>query len=577
MSADRTTQPRGAAGRPWAGDDPGAADEPLVPDPTGRLTNVSFIMAALRRRARLWCATAAIGLVIGAGLYLKHPPAYQASTTVLLTLGPNEDLNTAITTEAVVAASRPVAGDALRALRLNESVDSFLTSYTVLPLTNRVLLITASAPTSNEAVTRANALGPAFLKYRAQQLQNQVQLVTSSLSQVVTQDQQRVKAITQRITRTLNTQPPSPARTAEIQRLQGQRSRAQDTLTTMEQTLRSTSATAQSATIYAVRGSVVLSPAAPGHHSRFKVPLEYAAAGLIGGAALGIIWVVVQALASSRLRRRDDIAHAIGAPVKLSLGRVRVRRALLGRPGGPPPTGEGTENRDIKRIAEHLRAALPQPLEGPAALAVVPVDRTQVAALSLVELALSSARQGQQVVLADLAIGGPAVRLVDTAEPGVRWVDADGARLVVAVPGPDKFMPTGPLGGPAAPAPAELAKACESADLLLTLAVLDPATGGEHLATWATDAVALVTAGESSWPKIHAVGEMIRLAGVRLRSAVLVGADKQDESLGALPTTPGPRPGGRGGNRGRRGSVSDPERVFAGVEAGSSAQRPRNR
>jgi hypothetical protein len=34
--------------------------------------------------------------------------------------------------------------------------------------------------------------------------------------------------------------------------------------------------------------------------------------------------------------------------------------------------------------------------------------------------------------------------------------------------------------------------------------------------------------------RIHAVGELIRLAGVKLISAVLVDADKNDESLGEL-------------------------------------------
>jgi hypothetical protein len=42
----------------------------------------------------------------------------------------------------------------------------------------------------------------------------------------------------------------------------------------------------------------------------------------------------------------------------------------------------------------------------------------------------------------------------------------------------------------------------------------------------------VVTAGRSSWARINAVGEMIRLAGTSVASAVLVGADKTDESLG---------------------------------------------
>jgi hypothetical protein len=42
----------------------------------------------------------------------------------------------------------------------------------------------------------------------------------------------------------------------------------------------------------------------------------------------------------------------------------------------------------------------------------------------------------------------------------------------------------------------------------------------------------MLTAGGSSVEKVHSVGEMIRLAGTRLDSVVLIGADKNDESLG---------------------------------------------
>ena len=109
-----------------------------------------------------------------------------------------------------------------------------------------------------------------------------------------------------------------------------------------------------------------------------------------------------------------------------------------------------------------------------------------------------------------------------------------GARLIAVVPDGDDITPTGPLPTRAQHAPASeaLIAACASADLLVTLAALDPAFGGDHLATWATDAVAMVTAGQSSAVRVHAVGEMIRLAGTRLNSAVLIRADKRDESLG---------------------------------------------
>jgi hypothetical protein len=143
------------------------------------------------------------------------------------------------------------------------------------------------------------------------------------------------------------------------------------------------------------------------------------------------------------------------------------------------------------------------------------------------------------VVVADLCSGAPVAKLLRATEVGVQSVSAEGTSLVVAVPERDDLAPLGPLDY--GPVPAErsdftkaVADACASADLVLTLATVDPMLGGEHLVTWATDAVVVVTAGRSSWEKIHGVAELIRLSGTRLVSAVLVGADKADESIGIV-------------------------------------------
>ena len=84
---------------------------------------------------------------------------------------------------------------------------------------------------------------------------------------------------------------------------------------------------------------------------------------------------------------------------------------------------------------------------------------------------------------------------------------------------------------------AALASACAGADLVLSLVSLDPARGGDHLGTWATNVVAMVTAGRSTATRIHTVGEMIRLSGARLASVVVLDFDKADESLGASTET----------------------------------------
>ncbi len=287
--------------------------------------------------------------------------------------------------------------------------------------------------------------------------------------------------------------------------------------------------TAQQSLAATVEGSLVLDAAAPLPHSgRLKLAVLYAAAGLVVGLALGLGIVIVRALVSDRLRRRDDVAHALGAPVNLSVGSVHAGRWLPGRGGLAAARGH-----DMQRIVAHLRDAVPESSRGAAALAVVAVDNAQVAALSLVSLAVSCAQEGMQVVVADLSSGAPAAHLLGAKKPGVRAVSVNGAHLVVAVPDRDDVLPVGPLHRTlpqAQPASASeaLAAAYASADLLLTLVTLDPSLGGEHLATWAAGAVVVVTAGRSSSTRIHAVGEMIRLAGTPagLRRARRGGQDR---------------------------------------------------
>ena len=77
------------------------------------------------------------------------------------------------------------------------------------------------------------------------------------------------------------------------------------------------------------------------------------------------------------------------------------------------------------------------------------------------------------------------------------------------VPAADDIAPAGPLPGllQNAKPDAELASACAEADIVLSLVSLDPARGGDHLGTWATNVVAMVTAcgrprhGSTRWGK----------------------------------------------------------------------------
>ena len=515
----------GRSDRLWAGDT-AINQERSAAALTGGLANLGFFVAVLRRRARVWCLTAVIGLVIGTGLYLKFPPAYHATATVLLVYNGNVNPSTQVGNEASMAESHPVAARVVRELKLPQSVASFQAAYTVTIVTDNVLTINVGAPSSAAAVQRASAVATAFLQYRAQYLRSQGQQQFAELQQQYNAAQQRLQVLNAQYSQ-LPSPPSTPAQKAESTRLQTQITRQGQIL----QFVTSTELTTKTSANAIAAGSYVLNPATALPRSTKKGSALYFVGGLFGGMVVGMGYVVVAALLSRRLRRRDDVAVALGAPVRLSVGPLRRRRWRL-----TLPRRAAKREHDMKRVVMYLHGAVPGSSRGPASLAVVAVDDAQVVARAFVSLAASCAAEGKQVVVADLSGGAYLARLLGVSDPGIRNVSWNGADLVLVLPQPEDVAPVGPVpgGAPAVPAQADpaLVTACSSADLLLTFATLDPAFGGDHLGTWATNVVVLVTAGESSVEKVHSVGEMIRLAGTRLDSVVLIGADKSDESLG---------------------------------------------
>jgi capsular polysaccharide biosynthesis protein len=518
-------------GHPWAHDDFAAPDESFADYPWVGLTNLGFIRAALRRGARLWCALAVAGLLIGVGAVVKFPAPYQASTSLLLANTPGSSPGTTILNDQAIAQSRTVAGTVIRQLGLRENAAALLSKYTTTVESNQVLLIAVKASSSQAAVREANALARALLTFQADMLNHQQQLINTSLEQLITQSQQNISSMDAQISQ-LSAQHVSTAQQTKIASLKSDRAQATNALVVLKQTTATTEASDQAANAAVVKDSQVLDVGAPIKQSRKKRLLLFVGGGLLAGLVLGIGIVVLGAIVSDRVRRRDDIARILRAPVKLSVGRVRLSRWRTGRRGLA-----AAEDRNIRRIVAYLDSLVPAASDAPASLAIVPVDDLQIPAICVVSLAVSLAQQGVRVILADLCTGAPAARLLGAAEPGIRTVTAEDTQLAVAIPDPDDAVPAGPMQrGRRGASANDVAAAARSADLLLTMVALDPALGADHLRGWATGAVVMVTAGQSSAARIHGVGEMISLAGTQLISAVLIGADKSDESLGVTHT-----------------------------------------
>lgn len=532
--------------RLWAYEDFPVLEEHPPFNIAGAFASLGFIGAAIRRSRRFWIAWMIFGMLAGLGIYVKYPVSYQASVSLLIKNSVNEDPTAAMQTDQALAQSYTVAANTVQALHLTQSVSSFRAAYTASTLTDQVLSLNVAAPTGAGAIERANTLAAQFLKFRKSLLLAQQTQQLNALDQQVPAAEAHIADLQSRIAQ-LQGQTSS-----QLTQLQAQLKTAQESLPTLEQTMTGLKADTQSNTATMIYGSQVLDAATLLKHSKVKSLIEYVLSGLIGGLAIGLGIVIIRELISDKLRRRDDIAAALGGPVRLSVGPIKTGRLPAG------PRASAARERDLRRIAIHLRNAVPRKQRGAAALAVVAVDNTASIAPAVASMVESCTAQGMQVVLADLAEGAPVARYLGANGAGVRPVRVGNSSVVAVIPDANDIAPGGPVrphgtalaGGAAAgagagagtalasavSAPSDvLLTAFRSADLLLTVAELDPAFGAEHLATWASEAVAVVTAGNTRAGRAYAVGEMLRVSGVPVVSCVVVGADKSDESLGLSP------------------------------------------
>lgn len=505
----------------WGYDGYPVAENAQPADDQAGVVSLGYIGGAIKRKKKVWCLTTALGILVAGGLYATHHESYTNTTTVLLALDPNLDAATAIQTDAILADDSTMAQQAMQKLGLHESVATFLKTYTVTVSTNadNLLTFTAAAASPTAAYNETNTLATTFLNYRAQTELEKESANTTAQDQQVAQTQQTVNSLNSQIKKLKDEGVASGD--SRLTRLQTELSDAQTLLASLQSNVASANATSRSTTAQLIAGSSVLDTGIPAEGvSKKKFAVEYGGGAIFGGLVIGLLIVAIGAILSDRLRRRDDVAAALGAPVVVSVASGGKRSGKAGREG------------DLKRVAAHLRASVPSGSGGSGSLVVVAVDDTKFASEAIREAAVTAAREGKRVVVADLA-GGALGALFGAREPGIRGVDASGARMVLVTPDRGDFAPVGPLHAPMLGTPMNgIENVHSAADLFITLATVNPATGAAHLKTWADDAVAVVTAGASSVTRVQAVGEMVRFADARLTSAVLLGADEKDESLG---------------------------------------------
>lgn len=508
--------------------DPVPAEGDFGPDATplkegGRhMVSLRFLRSALRRRRWVWLGLAVVGLVGGAVYHLVVPISYSATTTLFVADTPGAN-QTAASANDLAMLNSPSVGRRAAAL-LGEpglSPAKLLGKAPGTAVSDNVIDVTIDGSSPQQAARRANAVAAAYLAFRAEAYQEQSNSVVQATEIQISQLQSTIQSLTAQIAAAgTNGQGPNGAG------LVAQRAAATAQLISLQQSVQTNKFDA----ITVAKGSRVITAATAGSTSRKKVLLLDGLMGLAVGLGLGLVIVVLEAVLSDRLRRREDVAAVLGIPVALSVGPAGHRRLRFRR---SPRSLAAAPDQSLLTLVRFLRSHLAG-RDGRPGEMVVAVDDPGIPAAALVALARTMAAAGKRVALLDATDGSALARVLGLKGEGARVVTFPGCAPVTwhRVPKPWESERRGIDGRDRA--------VLAEAEVVLVLATVDPSVGAWHLPTWGTEAVVTVTAGGATPQRIGAVAELLGAAGIAMASAVLLDADPDDVSVG-LPG-PGDRP-----------------------------------
>ncbi len=505
--------------------DPVPAEGDFGPDATPvkeagkHMVSLRFLRSALRRRRWVWLGLAVVGLVGGAAYHLIVPISYSATATLFVADTPGAN-QTAASVNDLAMLSSPSVGRRAAALLGEPSLSpsKLLGKQPGIAVSDNVIDVTIAGSSPEQAAQRANAVATAYLAFRAEAYQEQTDAVVQAAERQISQLQSTIEKLTAEIA-AAGTGGQGPVGAGLV----AQRAAATSQLLSVQQSVQTDKFDA----ITIAKGSRILTAATAGTTSRKKVLLLDGLMGLAVGLGLGLGIVVLEAVLSDRLRRREDVAAVLGMPVTLSIGPAGRRRL---RPRRSPRSLAAAPDQATLTLVRFLRSHLAG-REGRPSVAVVAVDDPGVPAAALVALARAMAAAGKRVALMDATENGALARVLKVGGGvGAQVVSFPGCAPVTwhRVPKPWGAENQG-IDRPDGAALAE-------AEVVLTLATVDPSVGAWHLPAWGAEVVVTVTAGGATAQRISTVVDLLDAAGIAVASAVLLGADPDDVSVGL----PGP-------------------------------------
>jgi capsular polysaccharide biosynthesis protein len=316
----------------------------VVGDEVLRLSTIGRI---LRRSSRLLLVLAAFGAVVGAAAALVWPPSYESHTEVLLQ-GPRE--KTEVVTEAQIAMSLVVLDRT--ATGLGWGVAGADLSVTAEVTKGNVIGITATAPNPNRARELAQRVTEEYITFSTELTTKAANATKDVLRTRQATVEQHVTDLNQRITQLqgsfqlLDPQNPKGADArAELERLRNERPDAFAELDSIDKRIGDADVQASAGRA----GLRVIEPAGTPSAARPPTTVQLVLGAAVLAVALGILAQLIVRLADQRLRRRSDIAAAVGAPI---LGTVPAPTgATAEATSGPGPNGSHRRRHEAARGA----------------------------------------------------------------------------------------------------------------------------------------------------------------------------------------------------------------------------------
>ncbi|QKV96142.1 polysaccharide biosynthesis protein [Streptomyces sp. NA02950] len=451
------------------------------------LLDLQALVVAVRRRRRLWCSLALLGLLVGvaAAVLLPSPPT--AVTKVLVTHQEDQpnDPGTLIRTDVALLHTTRIADKALRSLDSPETPEDFMQDYRAIGLTNNLLQINVTADSDAEAVTRAKALADAFVADHVKRMREAAKAEAKALLD----QRDRMRNQLAKVNKAIGDRSPEsdPKASAGIESLFARRAELTSRIADFDQRAEE----ARVGTPKLLVGTQIVDAPRAVRHSLPEAAATNAAIGLLLGLVLGLAVAAVGAVVADRPVLRREIAANLGASVIAELRRVPRRSTRL------------WQRRRIRAARIRLTTSLARTVRRSAE----PVSLLELGcAHSTSVIALNVARA--------LAAEGPVV-------------------IVDGLPGPQLANSRRRPGDPAVVS-GERAAAMPRQVRRLGVGSVAPGTAWTDLQYLGTQTVLVVRAGHGSAAWLHTVARQLADQLIPVIGVVLIDPDPRDRTDGTV-------------------------------------------